>query len=106
MLTRSWLTACTQAYVGDRDPSDPLVSPVFADLAGLPPTIVFSATHDMLAPAAAAFTKRARAAGVDVEHVEERGLWHDYPLQAGLIAAGDAAVERVAQLLQGTWRSD
>lgn len=103
VLTRAWLSACASAYVAGRDASDPLISPVYADLAGLPPTQVFSATHDMLAPDATSFTRRARDAGVDVDHVEEEGLWHDYPLQAGLIAAGDAAVLRVARLLDRVW---
>jgi acetyl esterase/lipase len=103
VLTRAWLSACASAYVGANDPSDPLLSPVRADLTGLPRTLVFSATHDMLFPDATTFTRRAREAGVEVEHVEERGMWHDYPLQAGLVAAGDEAVDRIAQLLDEVW---
>ena len=51
-------------------------------------------------------TGKARAAGVTVEHVQEQGLWHDYPLQAGLVAAGDDAVERIARMLDDVWRRD
>ena len=103
VLTRAWLAACATAYVAGRDASDPLISPVYADLTGLPPTLVFSATHDMLAPDSTTFTRRAREAGVEVDHVEEQGLWHDYPLEAGLIAAADLALERFVRLLDHAW---
>ncbi len=104
VLTRQWLSACAAAYVGEQDARQPMISPVYGDLSGLPPTLVFSATHDMLARDATTFTRLARAAHVEVDHVEEQGLWHDYPLQAGLISAADTAVERVAELLDDAWR--
>jgi epsilon-lactone hydrolase len=103
VLSRKWLAACAAAYVGQHDPTDPLISPVYADLVGLPRTLVFSATHDMLVRDAVTFTSRARAAGVEVEHVEAQRLWHDYPLQAGLVAPADEAVQRLALLLDQVW---
>lgn len=35
-------------YLGDRDPKDPLVSPIYSDLAGWPPTLCVSGTRDLL----------------------------------------------------------
>ena len=106
LLTPEWLWRCAQAYAGAHDPADPLISPLSADaetLAGLPPIHVVSATHDTLAPQATRFVAQARAAGVEVEHHEEQGLWHDFPLQAGIIAAADQAAERIGRFLSRTW---
>lgn len=35
-------------YVGNADPRDPLLSPIYGDLAGLPPTLLMSSTRDIL----------------------------------------------------------
>lgn len=35
-------------YIGKTDPRDPVLSPVFANLSGLPPTLFISSTRDML----------------------------------------------------------
>ncbi|PJN92909.1 hypothetical protein CNY89_25465, partial [Amaricoccus sp. HAR-UPW-R2A-40] len=36
----AYLDSLAQAYLAGRDPRDPLVSPLFADLAGLPPVLI------------------------------------------------------------------
>lgn len=62
------------------DVTDPAVSPLFGDFTGLGPITVFSGTHDILHPDALLLVERARAAGVDVEYVEEPGHLHVFPL--------------------------
>src|SRR5690606_20533324 len=39
-VTRDELRKSAQHYVGTRDPADPMASPLFADLAGLPPLLI------------------------------------------------------------------
>ena len=60
--------------------SDPLVSPLAADLDGLGPLTVFCGTRDILNPDTRLLIGKAIAAGVDVDYYEERGLVHVYPL--------------------------
>jgi len=60
--------------------SDPRVSPLAADLAGLGPLTVFSGTRDILHPDIRLLIDKARTAGVDVDYHEEHGLVHVYPL--------------------------
>lgn len=60
--------------------SDPRVSPLAGELAGLGPLTVFSGTRDILNPDAHLLVDQARAAGVDVEFREGAGLLHVYPL--------------------------
>ncbi len=60
--------------------SDPRVSPLAADLAGLGPLTVFSGTRDILHPDIRLLIDKARSAGIDVDYHEEHGLVHVYPL--------------------------
>ncbi|WP_249011535.1 alpha/beta hydrolase fold domain-containing protein [Conexibacter sp. DBS9H8] len=59
---------------------DPLVSPLWGELAGLGPITVFTGTRDLLSPDAARLHERALAAGVRVDYHERPGLVHVYPL--------------------------
>ncbi len=60
--------------------TDPRVSPLTADLAGLGPLTLFSGTRDILNPDARLLVSRAASAGVDVDYHEGAGLPHVYPL--------------------------
>ena len=78
---------------GDLPVTDPAVSPLSGDPAGLGPITVLTGTRDVLNPDAHLLVERARAAGVRVDLHEEAGELHVYPLlptRAG--ARGAAAV--------------
>ena len=53
------------AYLAGADPSDPLVSPLYADLKGLPPLLLHASTCEILYSDSTRFVERAKAAGVD-----------------------------------------
>jgi cation diffusion facilitator CzcD-associated flavoprotein CzcO/acetyl esterase/lipase len=56
------------AYVGPQgDPTNPLISPVFADPAGLPPLLLHVGAEEVLRDDGLRFAEKARAAGVHVE---------------------------------------
>lgn len=78
-----------------QDPAESTISPLFADLAGLPPMVMHSGADDILASDARELEKRARAAGVDIEHRIFEGLWHDFHLFSPFLsgAGGDAPHE-------------
>jgi acetyl esterase/lipase len=65
--------ACGRLYIGELDIKDPLVSPLYADLTGLAPMVLFSGTHDIHNPDARDFVARARDAAVPVDDHEEPG---------------------------------
>ncbi|MGD0243181.1 MAG: hypothetical protein ABSB59_23105 [Streptosporangiaceae bacterium] len=50
----------------------------------------------LLAPDAELLAASATAAGVDVTYTRWPGLWHDFVLQPGLLAAADSAVAQAA----------
>ena len=87
------------AAYADSTPLDhPLLSPVFADLAGLPETLVQVGNREVLLGDSTRFTRAARGAGVTVDlHVLDGG-WHNYPIWYGVPEA-DRAVAALADFL-------
>lgn len=99
MLTPQWMAACTAAYVQDGDPADPSVSPLNAPLHDLPPTVVICGTEEILAPDSHRLVAAMRAAGSRATLRMADGLWHGFPLQTGLVADADRAVDGLAQFI-------
>lgn len=92
-LTGADVRACSRLYLGGHDPrGDVRVSPLRADLAGLPPTIVATAGYDPLRDAGAAFAGALRDAGVDVRLREHPALTHGFLGFTAVVPAADAAV--------------
>jgi len=94
------LLAPGAAYAGSQSLNHPLVSPLFADLTGLPPTLVQVGGREVLLGDSTRFARAARHAGVDVTLEIADGCWHNYPLWYG-VAEADAAVAQLADHLGG-----
>lgn len=58
------------------DTSHPLVSPVYADLSGLPPMLVHVGAHELIRDDGLRLVERARAHGVDASAGTFAGMWH------------------------------
>lgn len=61
------LRTAAQMYSRGHDLRDPLLSPLYADLTGLPPLLLQAGSAEMLLDDSRRFAQRARAAGVDVQ---------------------------------------
>lgn len=77
-------------YVGKTDPKDPVLSPVYADLHGLPPTLFITSTRDMLLSGTVNLHRAFLNAGVDAQLVVFDALphafWYDPMLPESLEA--------------------
>jgi acetyl esterase/lipase len=96
LLSPGWLEACARAYTDPPNWADPAVSPLLGTHRGLPPLLIQAGDDELLAPDAGVLASRASAAGVDVSYTRWPGMWHDFPLQAGLVAAADSALAQAA----------
>ena len=74
------LRMAAERYLDGADPRDPLCSPLFADLSGLPPVLVVVGTHEILYDDAVSFAELADQAGVDVELEIGHDLIHVWPI--------------------------
>lgn len=106
MLSPAWLEACARAYVPTGDRAHPMVSPLYANLAHLPPLLIQCGTDDLVAPDSENLAVRAEAAGVDVTYSRWPGMWHDFVLQPDIIAAADSAVAQAAWFVARAFAPD
>ena len=84
-------------WAGNLDVHDPRVSPLYGDMAGLPPVTLYCGTRELLYPDILLTAEKLRAAGVDVDLRVGRGLNHDYPLMP--IPEAEKALDEVAALI-------
>ena len=70
-----------QLWAGDLDLTDPLVSPLFGSLAGLPPTAVYFGNLEIFAPDGLVLQDKALATqGADFTFILRKGEIHDWAL--------------------------
>ncbi|HEY6557287.1 MAG TPA: alpha/beta hydrolase fold domain-containing protein [Polyangiaceae bacterium] len=79
-LARAHLVQWSRYYAGDADRSLPLLSPVFAELAGLPPLLVLAGEDEVLLDDATRVVAAATRAGTHAELLIGKSMQHDWPL--------------------------
>ncbi len=90
MLDPGWLADAVARYRGAADPAE--LRPLEADLAGLPPVHVIAGGDEILLGDSDALVARIRDAGGPVDYRRADGLWHAYPVFAGMLREADEAV--------------
>lgn len=97
VLTPEYIYAVREAYAGGLDPSQPELSPLLADLAGLPPTLIQVGTHEILFSDAERLAERMKAAGTECRLEVWEGMWHDFQMYPSKSAA--QAMQNAAHFL-------
>jgi monoterpene epsilon-lactone hydrolase len=77
-------------YMSGHDPRDPLASPMFADLHGLPPTLCMTGTRDLFLSGTSNFHRALLRAGVDADLVVFEGMSHAHWYMIGIPEATEA----------------
>ncbi|HVT30463.1 MAG TPA: alpha/beta hydrolase [Lacipirellulaceae bacterium] len=73
------MEACLRLYAASGDLKDPMLSPIYGDLSGFPPTILISGTRDLLLSSTIRTHRKLRTAGATAElHVYEGQSHADY----------------------------
>lgn len=94
------LAEMAEWYLAGHDPTDPLVSPLHADLAGLAPTLIHVGDHERLLDDAVRMGERLESAGVEVAVEVWPEMVHVWHFFAGKVPEADAAVEGIARWLR------
>ena len=101
-IDRATLQRWAGHYLAGGDPRQPLASPLYADLSGLPALLVLVGTAEILLDDAARVAQRAAAAGVEVVYEPWPDLGHVFAAYAGTPEAGQAAA-LIAAFLASHW---
>jgi acetyl esterase/lipase len=88
-----------KAYVAHNDARDPLISPVFGNLRGLPPLLVHTGEDEILRDDAIRITDLATSMNVDVRLEVYRRMWHVWQLNLALPQAIQS-LDDIAQFLK------
>ena len=99
-FTRTQVVQLVRAYLGEHDPADPLASPLWGDLAGLPPIRVHVGDAEMLLDDSRRYVAKAAAAGVDARLDVWEGMPHGFVSAVGRLAAAGDSLDAVGAFLR------
>lgn len=93
-LSRDFLTGLAGSYIQDSDPRDPMLSPLYADLRGLPRMLIYAAADEVLRDDSARLAEAAKENGVDAEIHIVNDTVHSFVL-FDFLPETRAALERI-----------
>ena len=99
LLSRELLQARVPDYTAGQDPALPLISPIFADLSGLPPLLIQAGTHEVLLDDAVRLAQQAVIADVEVTLDITPGVPHVFQAYHAFLDEATAALDRAGQFL-------
>ena len=93
------------SYIGNANPKNPYLSPLFGDFEGFPPMLMQVGAYEVLLDDTRAAAKKARAEGVKVRCSVYDGMFHVFQMGLDLIPESREAWEEVAEYLRIIYRS-
>lgn len=103
MITPEGIRELANIYLTGADPRDPLASPNFGNLAGLPPLLIQVGDDEVLLDDSRNLAARAREAGVDVDLEVAPDMFHVWHAFYQMFTPGEEAIERMGSWLAARW---
>ena len=99
-LPCSGLPLSAAHYLQGADRRHPHVSPIHADLHGLPPLLIQTGGAELFLSENQRFAEQARAANVEVVHQVEEGMIHVYPAFASFVPECARAIDEIGAFVR------
>ena len=100
MITKNDLQYAAKIYLRDIDTKNPLASPLYADLEGLPPILLQTGTEEIILDDTLRFAEKAKNAGVDVTTDIWAGLWHVFQIFGNLMPESKKALKKIGGFIR------
>jgi acetyl esterase/lipase len=100
LFSRRMLKNAARAYLVEESARNPLASPLYGDLRGLPPLLLHASTIELLRDDSIRFAARAMEAGVDARVALWAGTPHCWQLAALLMPQARESIEQAADFLR------
>jgi acetyl esterase/lipase len=100
MCTRESLLDMAHMYLGSHHARDPLASPVYADLAGLPPILALVGGDEVLFDDAERLVRGVGMGGADATLFVGAGMQHVWPIWVGALPEADAAIAMIGEWIR------
>ncbi len=99
LFTRELIQARVTDYTAGQDAALGLISPIFADLSGLPPLIIQAGSHELLLDDAVRLARQAAAADVEVTLEITPGVAHVFQAYHAILDDAVEALDRAGRFL-------
>ena len=99
LMSLQALRARVPDYTAGRDAALGLISPIFADLSGLPPLVIQAGTHEVLLDDAVRLAREAAVADVEVTLDITPGVPHVFQAYHAILDEAAAALDRAGTIL-------
>ncbi|MCY3411022.1 MAG: alpha/beta hydrolase [Candidatus Heimdallarchaeota archaeon] len=86
-------------YIGDNDRKNPLISPLFGSLDGLPPILIHVGEYEVLLDDSVRFVEKARQAGVNASLKVWPGQIHVFQAFSPLVPEARQSIREIAEFL-------
>jgi acetyl esterase/lipase len=100
VISKPYLDRMAAYYLNGADPKNPLASPLYGDLTGLPPMLVQVGTAETLLDDSRAFAARAKADGVAVALEEWPDMIHSWHANVHVLPEARDAIARVGAFIR------
>jgi epsilon-lactone hydrolase len=100
LLTQNFLHWIVKTYTAQSDLTNPFISPLYGDVASLPPTYLLVSATEMLLDDSTRLAEKMQKAGVEVVLDIWPELWHDWVMMADQIPEGELALEKIAAFIK------
>ena len=91
---------CSQYYAGENDRCLPYISPLYGDLQGLPPLLIYAGDDELMRDDSTRFAEKAKAAGVRITLKVGESMVHCYPLLAPLFPEATMAMNEICAYIR------
>lgn len=99
MIQGKYIKGAGKLYLGDAPADNPLASPLYADLKGLPPLLIYVSDSEVLLDDSVRLAERAKQAGVEVDLRIWSGLPHVWPIFVKFLPEARASVREMASYI-------
>ncbi len=100
IVSREMLLGWGKLYLGDHDPRMPLASPLYADLHGIPPTLIQAGSAEVVLDDATRLAERAAAAGVATTLEVWPAMIHVWHTFAPILPEARDAITRIGTFVR------
>lgn len=98
-FTRPQVAQLVHSYLGSADAKDPSASPLFGQLAGMPPVRIHVGDDEVLLDDSRRYAERAVTASVDARCDVWMGMPHGFPMNIGKLKAAAQALDAIGAFL-------
>lgn len=100
IIQKDRIQKAADLYLQGHNPKDPLASPLYGDLKGLPPLLIQTGTRELFLDEIERFAQKARESGVNIELQRFEEMIHTWQLFASQIPEGQEAIDQIATFLR------